>query len=124
MLSRENERLRPDYMAPSPRAIIESGKVGLESLQDVDDDNDELPPALGFGTSKNFRYYESNKALGHLYRAIDEEKFLRTMHGQDSTAQQKADDTLMAPLWDYVRRNNTLIEWFHHRHLAHQIKKG
>lgn len=43
---------------------------GNENLTDVGDDDDEMKP---------LQYYKSQKILGKLYRAIDEDKFLKEL---------------------------------------------
>ncbi|KAM7201330.1 RNA-dependent RNA polymerase 1 [Rhypophila sp. PSN 637] len=60
---------RPDFLAPGPQAVIhEKGVIEMESYihQDNDDEEDEGGPS--------HRYYYSDRVLGKLYRAVDEEK--------------------------------------------------
>ncbi|KAK8108246.1 RNA-dependent RNA polymerase [Apiospora kogelbergensis] len=64
-------RFRPDFMAPSaPMNIKSRTEISFESetmdaAGDDDDEEDDRP---------QFIYYESNKILGVLYRAIDEKR--------------------------------------------------
>lgn len=118
-----SKRFRPDFMAPSPRAIIESG--GIEVLDDDHDDvPDDDPVAALDPDSGRMRYYESHKILGHLYRDIDEQRFLADMHRQHNRIGDSKEDKLMATLWDYVQRHNLLVQWEHNRTRARQIKDG
>lgn len=72
----EYDRCQPDFMAPSPKMIVsDKGHFDLEE-EDLADDGvfnglDE--------EHRRMRYYESQKVLGHLYRAIDERKSLSKM---------------------------------------------
>ena len=71
------DRLRPDFMAPSPRVhITETGEVEIEELDEINDDAFE-----GIDEERRpLRYYKSQKVLGQLYRNIDEKRFLEDMH--------------------------------------------
>ncbi|EPS45504.1 hypothetical protein H072_539 [Dactylellina haptotyla CBS 200.50] len=82
---------RPDFLAPSPQVNLHSGgKVKLlhQDHDDSDDDEDYSNPTSPvnlnvvdaddpFTPVQQFLYYESKNALGHLFRAIDEEKFIK-----------------------------------------------
>jgi hypothetical protein len=78
-LAPKAQSAKPDFMAPSPRVIIESG--GLTSLEDAvrNEEEDESDPMGDLDDIRAIRYYRSEKALGHLYRAIDEHMFLRDL---------------------------------------------
>lgn len=118
------DRNRPDFMAPSPRAIIEAGGVNVLKEDDDEDDDEDDPVAELNPETRRIRYYESDKALGHLYRAIDEHRFLKELHGNRRLLVDSQYDTLMSTLWDYAKRNNILLEWEHNRRLARQIKEA
>ncbi|KAK1825029.1 hypothetical protein LTR12_000570 [Friedmanniomyces endolithicus] len=86
---------RPDFMAPSPRVVVsEKGYLDLE-----EDDNQDDEAFEGIDTEqKPWRYYKSDKALGHLYRAIDEHHFLTTMQNQHrALALSSGDPSSMLP---------------------------
>lgn len=112
------ERFRPDFMAPNPRIIASKGFVEIRDDSDQHDDDivSQLDP-----DSKPMRYYESDKVLGHLYRAIDEHKFLAEMKRDRNRGSEQ--ETLMPALWDYIQRSNLLVQWEHHRHLARNLKE-
>lgn len=122
----KRDRNRPDFMAPSPRVEMASG--GLNVLLENDNmDEQELendPVSALDPETRRIRYYKSDKAIGHLYRAIDEHRFLHDLHNDRRQQRDPQDSTLMPKLLDYVRRNNTLLEWKHNRKLARQIKES
>ncbi|KAH9893857.1 rna-dependent rna polymerase [Xylariomycetidae sp. FL2044] len=64
-------KLRPDFLAPvPPTRILKQTEICFDAemyTDDQDDDDEDLGP-------KRYAYYESQKVLGHLYRAIDETK--------------------------------------------------
>ncbi|KAI5248426.1 RNA-directed RNA polymerase [Aureobasidium subglaciale] len=116
-------RAKPDFMAPSPRVIVESG--GFASFEDaVENDEDQEDDPFGdLDGVRPMRYYRSNKALGHLYRAIDEHQFLKNM--QDATKLiLDHEDNLLSTLWTYVHQHTEIIQWSHHLDLARQIRDG
>lgn len=76
------ERCRPDFMAPSPRVVV--SERGYVAYEDEDNEEDEAFEGLDV-ERRSFRYYESQRVLGQLYRAIDERKILAQMQ-QDHRA--------------------------------------
>ncbi|KAE8420364.1 RNA dependent RNA polymerase-domain-containing protein [Aspergillus pseudocaelatus] len=67
-------RYRPDFLAPGPKTrLYNKSKIGLE--QHVShanyDDNDDAD------AEEPYRYYKSERILGNLYRAIDEQNIWR-----------------------------------------------
>ncbi|KAI5277151.1 RNA-directed RNA polymerase [Aureobasidium subglaciale] len=116
-------RAKPDFMAPSPRVIVESG--GFASFEDAveNDEDQENDPFGDLDGIRPMRYYRSDKALGHLYRAIDEHQFLKNM--QDATKLiLDHEDNLLSILWTYVHQHTEIIQWSHHLDLARQIRDG
>ncbi|KAB8216270.1 RNA dependent RNA polymerase-domain-containing protein [Aspergillus novoparasiticus] len=67
-------RYRPDFLAPGPQTrLYNKSKIGLEqhvSHANYDDDDDA-------DVEEPYRYYKSEKILGKLYRAIDEQSIWR-----------------------------------------------
>jgi hypothetical protein len=63
--------------APDPRVVF-TGEGFFEHDEDDDQEDDEAFDAID-SERRPIRYYRSNKTLGHLYRAIDERKFLIQM---------------------------------------------
>src|SRR5437667_9218838 len=97
--------VRPDFMATGPRVKIEKD-IKLDDVELLREDEEEdiirdLDP-----DGKGYRYYESKKVLGRLYRAIDEQSFFAELQEQTERlsgagASQK---TITERLWDYVQR--------------------
>ncbi|TVY73467.1 putative RNA-dependent RNA polymerase [Lachnellula suecica] len=107
--------VRPDFMAPGPNIKIEK-KEGLlvESTtaaeEDRDDDEDFSP----------YRYYESDKALGKLFRAIDEHQIFSDLRKFSTIS--SGGQTLMDKVWAHVSRKCQSIQWKHHLPEATQIR--
>ncbi|THV87176.1 RNA-directed RNA polymerase [Aureobasidium pullulans] len=116
-------RVKPDFMAPSPRVILESG--GLASFQDAleNEQDEENDPISDLDGVRPIRYYRSEKALGHLYRAIDEHQFLETMQNVPKLA-HGLEDTVLDTLWTYIQQHISVVQWQHHTDLARQIRDG
>lgn len=119
------KKFRPDFMAPSPRVIVsDDGVLDIEDLEDNDEEAfEDLDSEL-----KPFRYYKSEKVLGHLYRAIDERQFLAKMQqDQRRTMAASSDDNeLLNTLLGYIKRQANLygILFDHHYELAEEIRAG
>ncbi|KAE8408721.1 RNA dependent RNA polymerase-domain-containing protein [Aspergillus pseudonomiae] len=66
-------RYRPDFLAPGPQTrLYNKSKIGLEqhvSHANYDDNDDDV--------EEPYRYYKSEKILGKLFRAIDEQNIWR-----------------------------------------------
>ncbi len=110
---------RPDFEAPGPHIKIEklSGvKFEPPDTRDLDEQGDEDDD---FST---YRYYESNKILGKLYRAIDEREIFQSikrralMHGTTTTS------TVIDDVWTWAQKACRLIEWEYHKEWAETIR--
>lgn len=110
-------------MAPNPRVILETG--GLTSFEDAvqDEEEEENDPIGDLDDTRPIRYYRSEKALGHLYRAIDERQFLSDLKRASRCAPDQ-DDTVLPTLWNYIQQHTEIIQWAHHIDLARQIRDG
>lgn len=113
-------RFRPDFMAPGPRVVIEKEIKLIDdespSGEDMDPLYSDLEPEF-----KPYRYYESHKVLGILYRAIDERRFFEELQ-KEARAHVKSEVSLMERLWMYVRRETLLVQFEHHRSWASDTK--
>lgn len=116
------KRLKPDFMARSPRVAVDHHGF-LEAVDDAEDDEDDAVTAMD-PDSKPMRYYESHKILGKLYRAIDEQQFLQSMRSRHNLVKTQETSRLMSRLWDYVQRQNVLVQWTHYKPLARRIKES
>lgn len=118
-------RCRPDFMAPGPHVtIIKKQAIAFaeEGLlnNEADDDDD----------TQSYRYYESEKINGKLYRAIDERKVFKDIQQmglqEDATggrSRSKYSETnLMDHVWDVVARRCKSLHWLHHLEWARDIR--
>ena len=117
--------VRPDFQAPGPRVLI-NNTVNLGEGQGPDDfqgqyDIEELDDI----SQPPIRYYPSEKVLGKLYRAIDEQKFFEEIQthpghfGRPVTSQR----SLLDRVWRYVEEKTALIQWQHFEEFARDIKE-
>ena len=114
-------------MAPSPRVTVEKNTWMLEEepprgLAEEDED----PVSALDPDAKSYRYYESEKVLGKLYRAIDEKNFLAELQrrARELEATDNSDKALIHRLWAYVQSQTRLIQWDHYREWAREIKEA
>ena len=118
---------RPDFMAPSPRVSVAKGLWVLEEDSSLGlGEEDEDPVSALDPDAKGYRYYESEKVLGKLYRAIDEKNFLAELQGRarELEATDSSNQTLINRLWAYVQSQTRLIQWEHYREWAREIKEA
>ena len=110
-------------MATGPRVTVEKD-IKFDTADPLrDDDEEDIVSALD-PDGKGYRYYESKKVLGKLYRAIDERSFFAELQEQSErlTRTGPSGKTTMKRLWDYVQRATDLIQWDHHEEDAKDIK--
>ena len=116
---------KPDFMAPGPRVIIEEEVPSFEeaSAPTVDEllEYEKEQPLLQDFVRKP-RYYRSQKSLGCLYRAIDENAFLSDLQAgrRSGTA---ADKSVLRPIWAYVTSQTQIIQWDHLKDWAKGAKE-
>jgi hypothetical protein len=110
---------RPDFEAPGPHVRIEN-KHGIS----FDDPDDRDPGDLGDEDDdfSHYRYYESTKILGRLYRAIDERQIFKDIKRRASSQSVTSRTTVIDEVWSYVQRTCKLIQWEHHRDWAKDIR--
>ena len=119
-------RCRPDFMSPSPRiGMTDEGNLEVEDLDDQDDAAFEDLDA----ERRPFRYYESHKVLGQLFRNIDERQFLRDMQQQrrlTSANASSSSSSVLARLWKYMRHWAAQygILYEHYKETAREIRGG
>ncbi|KAH9824517.1 RNA-dependent rna polymerase like protein [Teratosphaeria destructans] len=120
----KHDRIRPDFMAPSPRVVVSD--KGFLDIEDEDTIDDEALAGLD-PEQRGYRYYESPKALGQLYRNIDERQFLESMQQQHrriagTAAQQPS--PLLVRLLAYMQKwaNQYGIMFKHQTELAQDIR--
>lgn len=81
---------RPDFMAPSASTKVEKGIHRPEeaTLPDI---------------TQRYRYYESERILGHLYRAVDENTFFQDLEDDTSSLfSRTAGDNVLEDIRDWI----------------------
>ncbi|EXJ91772.1 hypothetical protein A1O3_00322 [Capronia epimyces CBS 606.96] len=94
---------RPDFMAPSASTKVEKGIKRAEEMASTDN-------------TGQFRYFESERILGRLYRAVDENTFFQDLEDDTSSLFSKmADDNVLQDILDWVRSyvNHSRIESYY-----------
>ena len=117
-------KCKPDFMASGPRILIEGGVTTLKGNQEpgfyVKDEHDVLMEMDGIRTTPLF--YESDNALGHLYRKIDEYQLLKELEDVRKNANPKSPSAL-TQLWTYVKQRSQGWQWGHLIPWAQGVKK-
>jgi hypothetical protein len=105
-------------MSSGPEVIVDRDETQLGSQTGLDDAAataaDDDPSSLGPVAS--FIYYESDKVLGHLFRAIDEKQVWKEMQ-ENSRAGAENDSefgrllrpSVLEKVWQYVERKCDLM---------------
>ena len=110
---------RPDFEAPGPHVKIEKqGGLSLEEIDDRDPD-DQVDQDDDFST---YRYYESEKVLGKLYRAIDEREVFEHIKHRSLNPDISSESTVIDSVWDSVRAKCALFQYSHHLVWARDIR--
>jgi hypothetical protein len=104
-------------MAPGPHVNIEGkGSIAFKEkvLSEEENHDDEL---------QEYRYYESEKVLGKLYRAIDEREVFRDIHRMGGQHEYDYSSTyLMDAVWAFVKKRCSTLSWSHHLDWARDIR--
>jgi hypothetical protein len=101
-------KFRPDFEAPGPHVhILKLDGISLEDLEHTirfgqEDEDDDMP---------RYRYYESPKILGKLYRAIDERAIFREIQRREDGLNSQS--TVIGEVWKWVQKECVLIQWTH-----------
>lgn len=111
-------RFRPDFEAPGPHVVIEK-KDGISfqsPVRDnhVDDDDDDFT---------RYRYYESDKILGKLYRAIDEREIFADIQARSHISSATYTSIAINQVWNHVQKKCQLFVCKHHREWATDIRE-
>jgi hypothetical protein len=113
-----NTIYRPDFMAPGPHiAVMKDKPLSFESRPESDnrttgDDDDDFA---------RYRFYESDKILGKLYRAIDEREVFASVQQQGQRG-GGGGGCVLGAVWTYLRRRCMGIQWDHHIERARGIR--
>ncbi|KAL8788930.1 MAG: hypothetical protein Q9213_001453 [Squamulea squamosa] len=114
----KSSNVKPDFQAPGPRVLIEKS-ITMEDIEDQEgneDDEDVMEEAPAT------RYYESQKVLGRLYRAIDEHAFFEDIQRQSRSPISSHRSSLAEQVWEYVRQRTALIQYQHYLPFARDTK--
>ena len=98
---------RPDFEAPGPHVTVEKLRGATLSEVTSREPGDEEYEDDDF---TSYRYYESKKILGKLYRNIDERGIFEKIKKYASPAAMSG-STVIKAVWDYVQDKCRLIEW-------------
>ena len=102
-------------------AISQKGEIDFEKQDETLEDDEEFQPT---------QYYESNKILGRLYRAIDEEEVFKSFfpmvshHKMDEYGRPiRSDEDIMLKAWNYVKAECDNLRWDHLLDEARKIRE-
>ena len=115
---------KPDFMAPGPRVLLVDSAMTIENEDSnglYHEDEDDVLEDLETFQGPKIRYYESQKVLGHLYRALDEHKFLREVQ-TDKRKGVAAPRNALNQVLQYVKDKTRGLLWEHFREWALEIK--
>lgn len=112
-------RWRPDFEAPGPHIVIEQKKkisflepLNRDPNEETDEDDD----------IRVYRYYESDKILGKLYRAIDEKKIFKENQDRSRAGGDPQISTIIQTVWEHVQ-NKCKIAWEHKKDWARDVRE-
>jgi len=112
-------------MAPGPHVAVQKDKplsfnARPEHRDGNDDDDDDFSA---------YRYYESPKILGKLFRAIDEREVFSgvqqqglSRHVNNVDRARHSDSSVLEGVWAYVQYRCQVIQWDHHLDRARGIR--
>ncbi|RAL66282.1 hypothetical protein DID88_005953 [Monilinia fructigena] len=109
---------RPDFMAPGPHIKISNRPTDRLEFAT------EYAPVEAMGEDEevsNIKYYESRKACGMLYRAIDERQVFDHVKNLNSLAHGSSD--VIQHVWEFVKFRSRGIIWQHLREKALGIQE-
>lgn len=112
--------MKPDFQAPGPRVLMEN----LISLEDLEDHVDmEEIEELDEYTTPPPKYYRSEKVLGKLYRAIDEQQLFKEIQQSNYTEDlSRPQKNQFNAVWKFIRDQAALIQYEHYIDFARNIK--
>ena len=113
---------RPDFMAPGPHVVVQKDKpLSFDVRPEYNDGEDDDFPA--------YKFYESEKILGKLYRAINEREVFSGVQQQGLSQYANEVDrarhsvsSVLEGVWTYVQRRCQAIQWEHHLDRARGIR--
>ncbi|RFU28903.1 hypothetical protein B7463_g7411, partial [Scytalidium lignicola] len=110
---------RPDFMAHGPHVnISKKGEVMFHDPQILDEEEDEDLA----GDLPTFRYYESDKILGKLFRNVDERTIFDQIKKHSLAYETSSGETVLGKVWSYVGYQAQGFQWEHHVDEAKSIR--
>ena len=112
-----SKQFRPDFMATGPHAVILKDKpVTFSAPTNSHDDDDE--------EEHQYKYYESEKILGKLFRAIDERQVLSSVQSSShvgNTAFTGGAQSVLRSVWAWAQHRCQMLQWQRHVPRAYGI---
>jgi hypothetical protein len=109
-------QVRPDFMAPGPHVIIEKKEdISFDETQGKNDNDDD-------DYSQEYRYYESDKILGKLYRDIDEREVFRDIQQKGMLSDNTLGMSVLNSIWKFVQRRCQTLYWKSYLDTARNIR--
>lgn len=118
-MPRFNTRFRPDFEARGPYVeVVKKGEICLEApprmVENPADEDDDFA---------KYKYYESDKILGQLYRAIDEREVFSQIQTRDAAIHDLGSKpSLVNSVWAYVKHTCLGVQWEHHITGAREVR--
>lgn len=101
---------RPDFEAPGPHVEIEKFNGPSFQIVEYEDPNDRMDEDDDF---PHYRYYESDRIIGRLYRAIDEREIFEEIQQRAANVGEDHRSTIIKALWDQILGACKLIQFDH-----------
>jgi hypothetical protein len=112
---------RPDFMALGPHIAVQKNKpLSFDARPESKNGDDE--------DFEPYRYYESDKILGKLYRAIDEQEVFQSvqqrglLHVNEVDRIRGRSSSVLKRVWAYVQYRCQGFQWDHHLERARGIR--
>lgn len=80
---------------------------------DQEDEDDDFP---------SYRYYESDRVIGKLFRAIDERQIFENIQQRAMIEGITSGSTVIGAVWVYVQSTCELIQWKHLQEWARDVR--
>jgi hypothetical protein len=105
--------IRPDFMAPGASTKIEK-RISMRPL--TSQERDETDP-------RGYRYYESERVLGTLYRSVDEDAFFEALEDDASSVFSRGSNcSVLEQVWRYVETAAPSVPWRSYLKAAAEIR--
>ncbi|KAF2399939.1 hypothetical protein EJ06DRAFT_557025 [Trichodelitschia bisporula] len=120
-LPRFDRKLRPDFLAPSPRVRIHKQDATIEMYKIEDELSD--PVKVLDPETRPTQFYETQNVNGKLYRKIDDRAFSENMKRQSHASGSLESSALLEEALDHVLRAMKGIQWENYGIFAQDVKR-